>query len=265
MKFGIDLFVLVILTLIWSCGISGCSHQGSVTATTSETRVKHTESGDRHVPHAEAKTNRRETDEHGEHAHHRQHGHKSDSHGQLHHGHEHGDEAPPQARIKVGDKVPDFSLRTLEGKSIPLSQLQKDMQRTASGIVVLSFWCSTCHSCRDMEHLLAKLNKDYEGQAAVFALGVNFDETGESVKACLKENGLVLPVVLDPSGDSAELFGVTRTTTTVVIDSNGLLRYCGQFRGKGGGSAEAALKAVLTSQEVAVKTTPHHGCLIMRK
>jgi len=44
-----------------------------------------------------------------------------------------------------------------------------------------------------------------------------------------------------------------------VIDGSGVLRYCGQFRQKDGGSAEAALKAVLAGQEVAVKTTPHHG------
>lgn len=262
---------LALLTLIWSYGLSGCSHQGSVTATTSETRTKHADSGDRHLPHAEAKTDHRETDEHGEHEQHRQHGHQRDAHGHLHRGHEHHqhgehrDEAPPQARIKVGDKVPDFSLRTLDGKSVQLSKLQKDKQRTASGTVVLSFWCSTCHSCRDMEHLLAKLNKDYEGQAAVFALGANFDETGDSVTALLKDNGLALPVVLDPRGNTADLFGVNRTTTTVVIDSDGVLRYCGQFQGKGGGSAEAALKAVLAGQEVAVKTTPHNGCPIMRK
>ena len=75
--------------------------------------------------------------------------------------------------------------------------------------------------------------------------------------AFLKKNGLDLPIVLDPNGDTADLFGVKRTTTTVVIDGNGVLRYCGQFRQKDGGSAEAALKAVLAGKEVAVKTTPH--------
>ena len=57
----------------------------------------------------------------------------------------------------------------------------------------------------------------------------------------------------------ADLFGVRRTTTTVVIDGNGVLRYCGQFRQKDGGSAEEALTAVLAGKEVAVKTTPHNG------
>jgi hypothetical protein len=45
----------------------------------------------------------------------------------------------------------------------------------------------------------------------------------------------------------------------VVIDGNGVLRYCGRFRQKDGGFAEEALKAVLAGHEVAIKTTLHHG------
>ena len=150
-------------------------------------------------------------------------------------------------------------MRTLDGKIVKLSELQKDQRRTKKGVVVFSLWCSTCHICRDVENLLAKLSKDYEGQAAVIALDANADETGEVVAEFLQENGVELPVVLDPSGSTADVLGVNRTTTTVVIDGDGVLRYCGQFLQKQGGSAEAALKAVLAGQEVAAKTTPHCG------
>src|SRR5205809_73442 len=84
---------------------------------------------------------------------------------------------------------------------------------------------TTCHSCRDVEHLLAKLSKDYRGRAAVIALDANADETAERVAAFVKKNGLELPVVLDPRSNTADLFGVKRTTTTVVIDGKGVLRY----------------------------------------
>jgi peroxiredoxin len=166
---------------------------------------------------------------------------------------------PSPGAVQVGNKVPDFSVQTLDGKSLKLTELQKDQRQTKKGVVVLSFWCSTCHSCRDVEHLLAKLRTEYEGEVAVFALDANANESGDRVAAFLKKRGLALPVVLDPSGNTADLFGVQRTTTTVVIDGDGVLRYCGQFKQKAGGSAEEALKAVLTGQEVAVKTTPHYG------
>ena len=50
------------------------------------------------------------------------------------------------------------------------------------------------------------------------------------------------------------------TTTTVVIDGKGVLRYCGRFgQGEEAASAEAALKVVRAGKVVAVKTTPHEG------
>jgi cytochrome c biogenesis protein CcmG, thiol:disulfide interchange protein DsbE len=159
---------------------------------------------------------------------------------------------------KVGERVPDFGVQTLDGEIVRLSELQKDRSRTKSGVVVLSFWCKSCHSCRHVEGKLAKLHETYKGQAAVLALDANADETAKDVAAFLKDKALALPVVLDPSGRTADLFGVTKTTTTVVIDGAGVLRYCGQFAG-GGGSAEEALRAVLAGEEVAVKTTPHRG------
>lgn len=188
------------------------------------------------------------------------HSHGKDGHEkQKHHQEgEHADKAPSGA-VKVGDKAPDFAVRTLDGKVVRLSELQKDKRRTKNGVVVLSFWCSTCHSCRHVEKELAKLHEDYKGQAAVMALDANADESADDVVAFLKKQALVLPVVLDPSGHTADLFGTERTTTTVVIDGHGVLRYCGQFAHGGSASAENALKAVLAGQEIAVTTTPHRG------
>src|SRR5262249_20245618 len=139
------------------------------------------------------------------------------------------DERKRKGQIAVGEKVPDFSVRTLDGKAVKLSELQKDQGRTKTGVVVLSFWCSTCHSCRRVEHHLDKLAKDYKGQAAVLALDANAGETAKGVAAFAKEKGLAVPIVLDSSGRTADVFGTEVTTTTVVIDGNGVLRYCGRF------------------------------------
>ena len=165
----------------------------------------------------------------------------------------------PLASVKIGEKMPDFSVLTLDGKSKRLSELQQDGKTTKDGVVVLSYWCTTCHSCRDVENDLAKLAKDYEGRAAVIALAANSNESAETVIEFLKKNGLSLPVVFDSDSNTTELFGVQVTTTTVVLDGNGVLRYCGQFRHKDGGSAEDALKAVLAGEQVAITTTPHMG------
>src|SRR5262249_49573151 len=71
--------------------------------------------------------------------------------------------------------------------------------------------------------------------------------------------GLSLPIFLDPTGRTADLFGTKVTTTTVVIDGDGVLRYCGRFADGDHAYAEEALKAVLAGEGVPGKTTPHDG------
>jgi RNA polymerase sigma factor (sigma-70 family) len=177
--------------------------------------------------------------------------------------HHHTDSAAP-ARLKVGDKVPDLTLRGLDGKAVRLRELQKDSQRTKSGVVVLSFWCSFCPSCRRVEPALEKLAKDYAGKALVMALDASAGETAEQVNAAARKAGLTVPIVLDPDGRTADLFGTEATTTTVVIDGAGLLRYCGRFHNGDRTYVEDAVNAVLAGRDVAVPTTPHDGCRIVR-
>ncbi len=161
--------------------------------------------------------------------------------------------------MKVGDKVPDFTLRDQTGRALKFSELLKDVQRTPKGIIVLSFWCSTCSSCRRVEHHLDKLAKDYQGQALVLALDANAGETPENVSAFAAKQGLTLPIFLNLDARAADILGTTVTTTTAVIDGSGVLRYFGRFSDGQHAYAEDALKAVLAGKEVAVKTTEHSG------
>jgi thiol-disulfide isomerase/thioredoxin len=161
-------------------------------------------------------------------------------------------------KIAVGEKVPDFEI-TIDGKKWKLSELQKNSALTKDGTIVLTFWCSFCHSCRHVEHRLDKLAKQYKGKAGVIALDASAGETADGVAEFATERGLTLPIALNPSGAAAEIFGTRVTTTTVVIDSKGVLRYCGQFGDNQHAFAEDALKAVLAGEEVHVKKTRHKG------
>ena len=133
--------------------------------------------------------------------------------------------------IALGKKVPDFSfINTDDGKTYKLSDLQKDAKSNSSGVVVLTFWCSFCGSCRHVEHSLDKLYSTYKGQVAVVALDASDGESIEGIREFKREKKLKLPVVLDPTGHTADLLGTKVTTTTVVIDAKGVLRYRGQFK-----------------------------------
>jgi thiol-disulfide isomerase/thioredoxin len=186
--------------------------------------------------------------------------HGSDGHRHSRHG-GHGDTAAANessSGISVGDKVPEFVV-TIAGKKRTLSELRQDAALSEDGTLVLTFWCSFCHSCRDIEQRLDKLAKRYSGKVAVIALDASSGETTEVVAEFAKENGLSLPIALNPSGTAADIFGVQVTTTTIVIDSKGILRYRGQFGASGHAYAAEALEAVLAGKDVRVKKTRQKG------
>ena len=218
-------------------------------------------------------------DAHG-HAHEDAHGHAhEDAHGHAHdHGHAPPQHAPdgrtgppqradhqhpepasrPVSKISIGDKVPDFEV-TINDKKWTLSQLRKNTDLTSDGTIVLTCWCSCCHSGRQVDQSLNKLAQHYKGKAAVIALDASDGETTEEVTRFAKEKGLTLPIALNASGSAADIFGAKRTTTTVVIDKHGVLRYRGHFGNARHPYARDALEAVLHGQTVKVAETKHRG------
>ena len=164
----------------------------------------------------------------------------------------------PVTRISIGDKVPDFEV-TINDKKWTLSQLRKNTELTSDGTIVLTFWCSFCHSCRNIDGNLNRLAQRYKGKVAVIALDASDGETTEEVTQFAKEKGLTLPIALNASGKAADIFGAKVTTTTVVIDKQGVLRYRGQFGSAGHPFTRDALEAVLHGQTVKVAETKHRG------
>ncbi len=166
---------------------------------------------------------------------------------------------PPAQRIQLGEKVPDFSVELLDGAQHKLSQVRKNKKLSGKGVTVLTFWCSFCHSCRDIDKPLQQLAKKYDGQCLVLAIDASYGETVKQVRGFCREKKLSLPVALDEFGKSADIFGVTMTTTTVVIDAEGRLRYIGRFRQGKKTPAEDALKSVLAGTDVLVQSTKPRG------
>lgn len=103
------------------------------------------------------------------------------------------------------------------------------------------------------------LAKESQGKAGVIALDASFGETQEGVTAFAKKKGLTLPIALSADGSAANVFGVNSTTTTVVIDRAGKLRYFGQFGDRDHAYAKDALTAVLAGKDVPVERTRPKG------
>ncbi|HSB34744.1 MAG TPA: TlpA disulfide reductase family protein [Nitrospirota bacterium] len=120
--------------------------------------------------------------------------------------------------ITTGDRAPDFSLASLNGRSISLADLR-------GKIVMVHFWATWCPPCVEELPTLAKLYEELKG-GDFEMLAVSVDEGGgAAVEAFLKKNSLTLPVFLDPGGSVSRLYGTYKFPETYILDRQGSVRY----------------------------------------
>ena len=96
-------------------------------------------------------------------------------------------------------------------------------------------------------------------KATVVGIDANAADTAAKVEEFIQARKFSVPVLLDANGKAADLFGVRLTTTTVVIDKAGVLRYWGQFGGEDSPYVENALRAVLDGKDVTARETSASG------
>lgn len=80
----------------------------------------------------------------------------------------------------VGEKLPQFELKTLDGKSINQNDLQ-------GKVTVINVWATWCGNCRNELPQLNQLASEYQENDAVIFLALA-DESPEKLKAFLQQH-----------------------------------------------------------------------------
>ncbi len=121
------------------------------------------------------------------------------------------DQAPTQ-----NAEVPDFTLQTLDGETVSLSDYRGQP-------VVLNFWATWCGPCRE-EMPLLQATYDAHRDAGLVVLGVNVRENPDTVRGFLDDLDIDFPVVLDTDTEVVNTYLVTSLPVTFFIDREGRLR-----------------------------------------
>ncbi|MBA4408147.1 MAG: TlpA disulfide reductase family protein [Bacteroidota bacterium] len=122
---------------------------------------------------------------------------------------------------KIGQQVPDFSMMTIDGKTVRMADLK-------GKVVMLQFTASWCSVCRkEMPHIEADIWKKYKNNPNFALFGIDLDEPKDIVEKFAKEIPVTYPLALDPKGGIFYQFaeqkaGVTRN---VIIDKTGKIVY----------------------------------------
>jgi peroxiredoxin len=127
------------------------------------------------------------------------------------------DEKDALGGLKIGAKAPDFSLKTLDGKQVELSDYEGKK-------VMLNFWATWCPPCKkempDMEKYTQQAGDD------VVVLAVNIDPEND-VQAFVEDNGITFTIPLDSQSAKNpvnERYKILSIPTTYFIDKKGIIR-----------------------------------------
>lgn len=131
----------------------------------------------------------------------------------------------------AGDKAPDFSLTSIKGEKVTLSQHK-------GSVVVLGLF-HICDPCMNQASEMQKLLN--EGTTKAVFLGVNTSgDTKEDVLAYLKnfKTKITFPYMIDPAQTVNKMYTQRFMPTVIIIDSDGIIRYRGSTTPKDGLLAE---------------------------
>ena len=148
-----------------------------------------------------------------------------------------GPEIEATTLVKVGDRVPDFAVETLEGKKISVRDLRGQT-------VLVNFWATWCPPCRAE---LPKVQSDIvEGMPSVKVLAISRGEERAKVEKFVKDKGYGFTVCLDPSQEVYGKFATNYIPRNFVVGPDGIVTYVGVgYDEKEFGELKNALKKTL--------------------
>jgi thiol-disulfide isomerase/thioredoxin len=119
---------------------------------------------------------------------------------------------------KLGDRAHDFSLPSLDGKSVKLSDLK-------GAVVIVDFWASWCGPCKKELPALDRIAAKYSGKVVVLA--VNIDKERKKADAFLAQAKVsaATTILLDPEGKVAAAYDVPTMPSSYVVDSHGIIKH----------------------------------------
>lgn len=119
-----------------------------------------------------------------------------------------------------GNLAPDFTLSSLEGEAIRMSDFRGKR-------VILNFWATWCPPCRAEIPDMQKYYEDYHETDNVVIVGVNVTATeshSDIVRSFVKEMKMTFPVLLDEQRKVTSEYEVIAYPTSYFIDEQGVIR-----------------------------------------
>jgi peroxiredoxin/uncharacterized membrane protein YphA (DoxX/SURF4 family) len=116
----------------------------------------------------------------------------------------------------IGKPAPDFTLNSLDGRTITLSDYRGKW-------VMLDFWIWTCSACRTKLPLIQEVYTRIPKEKLAI-LGIHYLGRESIIRTYVKGENLAFPVLLDSESVVCDLYNVHAFPTIFLIDGDGIIR-----------------------------------------
>ena len=115
-------------------------------------------------------------------------------------------------------RTPPLKLTSLDGKPWDATQLQ-------GKVVLLNYWASWCEPCVNEFPALASLANGNDAGKGLVVIGINFKESGATIRDFQARHGSGFPVYVDRSGQSFSQWTKGVLPTSILIGRDGRARW----------------------------------------
>jgi peroxiredoxin len=115
----------------------------------------------------------------------------------------------------IGDTAPDFTLETIDGHEISLSDYRGKN-------VILNFWATWCGPCRFETSTIEAIHEAWSDKD-VIVLGVNVQDGFDNARSYAGAYNLKFTIPVDMPGDTIHLYGIHGIPTTFFINREGII------------------------------------------
>lgn len=121
-------------------------------------------------------------------------------------------------QVAVGEKAPDFTLKSMDGKTVKLSDYKGKK-------VYLKFWASWCGPCKksmpELIELAGEKDRDFE-ILSVIAPGIQGEKSETDFPKWYEQQGYKdVPVLYDSQASTFQAYQIRSIPTEILIDSQG--------------------------------------------